>query len=243
LSKRGELIKQEFIAGKPRRDTVPHAPRRIVIDFYDKLRASAEDTRPSTTIRPDSAPRKLVKLDILLNGESVDALSTLTNIDNSVTLGRRMCERLKELLAPRQQFDIAIQAAIEEKSSLSETVKQVRKDVTAKCFGGDVSRKRKLLEKTKTRKKTHEADWQRASSAESIPRRAEARRRLTNTSHTPFQAIENTQELSMNYSLSCWSARRRVLQTSRRRTQVGAALCAASAEAGRSGPSTTSPKV
>ena len=152
LSKRGELVKQEFIAGNRVEIQFLMPLGEIVIDFYDKLKSISRGYASFDYYAAGFRPSKLVKLDILLNGESVDALSTLTYVDNSVYLGRRMCERLKELL-PRQQFDIAIQAAIGGKIIARETVKQVRKDVTAKCYGGDVSRKRKLLEKQKRGKK------------------------------------------------------------------------------------------
>jgi len=152
LGKRGELIKQEFIAGNRVELQFLMPLGEIVIDFYDKLKSISRGYASFDYHQAGFRPSKLVKLDILLNGESVDALSTLIHVDNSVVLGRRMCERLKELL-PRQQFDIAIQAAIGGKIIARETVKQVRKDVTAKCYGGDVSRKRKLLEKQKRGKK------------------------------------------------------------------------------------------
>ena len=152
LSKRGELLKQEFIAGNRVELQFLMPLGEIVIDFYDKLKSISRGYASFDYHPAGFRPSKLVKLDILLNGESVDALSTLIHVDNSVVLGRRMCERLKELL-PRQQFDIAIQAAIGGKIIARETVKQVRKDVTAKCYGGDVSRKRKLLEKQKRGKK------------------------------------------------------------------------------------------
>lgn len=152
LGKRGELIKQDFISGNRVEMQFNMPLGEIVIDFYDKLKSISRGYA-SFDYHPNGfRPSKLVKLDILLNGESVDALSTLIHVDNAVVLGRKMCERLKELL-PRQQFDIAIQAAIGGKIIARETVKQVRKDVTAKCYGGDVSRKRKLLEKQKEGKK------------------------------------------------------------------------------------------
>ncbi len=152
LGKRGELIKQEFVAGN-RVEIVFDMPLgEIVIDFYDKLKSISRGYASFDYHQNGFRKSNLVKLDILLNGEPVDALSTLTHAANAVTFGRRMCEKLKELL-PRQQFDIAIQAAIGAKIIARETVKQVRKDVTAKCYGGDISRKRKLLEKQKRGKK------------------------------------------------------------------------------------------
>ena len=152
LGKRGELVKQEFISGN-RVELIFDIPLgEIVIDFYDKLKSISKGYASFDYHLHDFRESKLVKLDILLNGESVDALSTLTHVDNSVGFGRRMCEKLKELI-PRQQFDIAIQAAIGAKIIARETIKAVRKDVTAKCYGGDISRKRKLLEKQKKGKK------------------------------------------------------------------------------------------
>lgn len=152
LGKRGELIKQEYVSGD-RVELYYDIPlAEIVIDFYDKLKSLSKGYASFDYHPIEFRPSKLVKLDILLNGEPVDALSTLTHVDNAVYFGRRMCEKLKELL-PRQQFDIAIQAAIGAKIVARETVKQVRKDVTAKCYGGDISRKRKLLEKQKRGKK------------------------------------------------------------------------------------------
>lgn len=152
LDKRGELIKQEFISGNRVELHFMIPLGEIVIDFYDKLKSISKGYASFDYHVDSFRPSKLAKLDILLNGEPVDALSTLTHQDNAVSLGRRMCEKLKDLI-PRQQFDIAIQAAIGAKIVARETVKCVRKDVTAKCYGGDVSRKRKLLEKQKKGKK------------------------------------------------------------------------------------------
>ena len=152
LGKRGELIKQEYVSGDRVELYYDMPLAEIVIDFYDKLKSISKGYASFDYHPIEFRESKLVKLDILLNGEPVDALSTLTHVDNSVYFGRRMCEKLKELL-PRQQFDIAIQAAIGAKIVARETVKQVRKDVTAKCYGGDISRKRKLLEKQKRGKK------------------------------------------------------------------------------------------
>ena len=152
LDKRGELVKQEYISGNRMELLFDMPLGEIVIDFYDKLKSISKGYASFDWHMNGFRPSNLVKLDILLNGEQVDALSTLTHRDNAVDFGRRMCEKLKELL-PRQQFDIAIQAAIGAKIIARETVKQVRKDVLAKCYGGDVSRKRKLLEKQKRGKK------------------------------------------------------------------------------------------
>lgn len=152
LDKRGELLDQQYVSGNRVELHFLIPLGEIVIDFYDKLKSISKGYASFDYHIDSYRPSKLVKLDILLNGEPVDALSTLTHQDNAVTLGRNMCVKLKELI-PRQQFDIAIQAAIGAKIVARETVKQVRKDVLAKCYGGDVSRKRKLLEKQKKGKK------------------------------------------------------------------------------------------
>ncbi|MDD6472251.1 MAG: translation elongation factor 4 [Bacteroidales bacterium] len=152
LGKRGELVKQEYISGNRVEIYYDMPLGEIVIDFYDKLKSISKGYASFDYHSNGFRPSKLVKLDILLNGEPVDALSTLTHFDNAYELGCRMCEKLKDLI-PRQQFEIAIQAAIGAKIIARETIKAVRKDVTAKCYGGDVSRKRKLLEKQKRGKK------------------------------------------------------------------------------------------
>ena len=152
LDKRGELISQNYVSGN-RLELLFMIPLgEIVIDFYDKLKSISKGYASFDYHIDSYRPSKLAKLDILLNGEPVDALSALTHESNAIVFGRRICEKLKDLI-PRQQFDIAIQAAIGAKIIARETVKQVRKDVTAKCYGGDISRKRKLLEKQKKGKK------------------------------------------------------------------------------------------
>ncbi|MBT3208465.1 MAG: elongation factor 4 [Bacteroidetes bacterium] len=152
IDRRGILKNQSYLTSNRVEVTFEMPLGEIVFDFYDKLKSISKGYASFDYFQTGFQPAKLVKLDILLNGESVDALSTLIHNDNAYDFGRRMCVKLKELI-PRQQFDIAIQAAIGSKIIARETVKAVRKDVTAKCYGGDITRKRKLLEKQKKGKK------------------------------------------------------------------------------------------
>ena len=152
LDKRGTLLNQIYLTTTRVEITMDMPLGEIVFDFYDKLKSISKGYASFDYHMTGYKPASLVKLDILLNGESVDALSTLIHQDNAYELGRKICVKLKDLI-PRQQFDIAIQAGIGTKIIARETVKAVRKDVTAKCYGGDITRKRKLLEKQKKGKK------------------------------------------------------------------------------------------
>ena len=152
LDKRGILINQHYLTADRLELTYEMPLSEIVFDFYDKLKSISKGYASFDYHVIGFKEAKLVKLDILLNGDPADALSSLIHADHAYDFGRKMCEKLKELI-PRQQFDIAIQAAVGAKIIARETVKAVRKDVTAKCYGGDISRKRKLLEKQKQGKK------------------------------------------------------------------------------------------
>ena len=152
LEKRGMMTKQDYLTADRAELSFDMPLGEIVIDFYDKLKSISKGYASFDYHITGYRPAKLVKLDILLNSEPVDALSTLLHVDNAYTFGRRICEKLKELI-PRQQYDVAIQGAIGAKIISRETVKAVRKDVTAKCYGGDITRKRKLLDKQKKGKK------------------------------------------------------------------------------------------
>jgi GTP-binding protein LepA len=152
IAKRGELTNQVYLTTDRVELTFEMPLGEIVFDFYDKLKSVSKGYASFDYYPIGYRTSVLAKLDILLNGDPVDALSALVHKTNSYALGKKLCAKLKELIT-RQQFDIAIQSAIGAKIISRETVKALRKDVTAKCYGGDISRKRKLLEKQKKGKK------------------------------------------------------------------------------------------
>jgi len=152
IEKRGQITSQNYLTPERVELTFDMPLAEIVFDFYDRLKTVSKGYASFDYSPIGMRISKLVRVDILLNGQTVDALSALIHVDNSVNIGKKMCAKLKELI-PRQQFDIPIQAAIGAKIISRETVKAVRKDVTAKCYGGDISRKRKLLENQKKGKK------------------------------------------------------------------------------------------
>ena len=152
IEKRGVITNQTYLTTERVELTFDMPLAEIVFDFYDRLKTVSKGYASFDYSPIGMRPSKLVKVDILLNGSQVDALSALIHADNAYNIGKKMCEKLRQLI-PRQQFDVPIQAAIGAKIISRETIKAVRKDVTAKCYGGDISRKRKLLEKQKKGKK------------------------------------------------------------------------------------------
>jgi GTP-binding protein LepA len=152
IEKRGEIRNQVYLTADRVELTFEMPLAEIVFDFYDRLKSVSRGYASFDYQQIGYRASNLIKLDILLNGDQVDALSSLIHRDKAYDLGKKICSKLRELI-PRQQFDIAIQAAIGAKIQARETVKALRKDVTAKCYGGDISRKRKLLEKQKKGKK------------------------------------------------------------------------------------------
>ena len=152
IEKRGEIVNQSYLTSD-RVELIFNMPlSEVVFDFYDRLKSISKGYASFDYHPIGFRPSKLVKMDILINGDMVDALSSLIHDSNAYNIGKKMCEKLRELI-PRQQFDIAVQAALGTKVIARETIKALRKDVTAKCYGGDVSRKKKLLQKQKEGKK------------------------------------------------------------------------------------------
>ena len=152
IEKRGQITSQTYLTTERVELTFDMPLAEIVFDFYDRLKTVSKGYASFDYSPIRMRISKLVRVDVLLNGQTVDALSALIHVDNSVKIGRKMCSKLRELI-PRQQFDIPVQAAIGAKIISRETIKALRKDVTAKCYGGDITRKRKLLEKQKKGKK------------------------------------------------------------------------------------------